>query len=270
MGQQIAECVFTEACHLCAIQEHDQTTDKTDISVKNYATMNRNEAIACALRVALKSRSEIQAESLHGNNDDRYDKFMRSSHAPTDAKEQNKQPLNYTKPLNTKYASNQHMLLQDKVHSSQPQHVTINRDFLIQTTGFHKSDFLIKHFNTISNNHTSLAAIDKNPDMDKGETATLKSNKQNKKLADTSHLKPEEVYNMDIAYGPTVAIGGIKYALILINRKTKRKLIYGLKNLTTSLQNAFKQFLVDVMVKPCLLQTDFDHRLIGGKQESHC
>ena len=88
-------------------------------------------------------------------------------------------------------------------------------------------------------------------------------------LSDTSKLSPGEVYNMDIAYGPTVGIGGIKYALILIDRKTKRKLIYGLKNLKNSIRNALEQYLVDAGTKPRLIKTDFDHRLIGGKTRKY-
>ena len=88
-------------------------------------------------------------------------------------------------------------------------------------------------------------------------------------VSDTSKLSPGEVYNMDIAYGPTVGIGRIKYALILIDRKTKRKLIYGLKNLKNSIRNALEQYLVDAGTKPRLIKTDFDHRLIGGKTRKY-
>jgi hypothetical protein len=69
---------------------------------------------------------------------------------------------------------------------------------------------------------------------------------------------------MDIAYGPTVGIGGVKYALVLIDRKSKMKYIYGLNNLKLSIRQALQQFLLDAGRKPRLIRTDFDHRLIGG------
>ena len=78
----------------------------------------------------------------------------------------------------------------------------------------------------------------------------MKSNRKNKILSDAMHLSPGETYNMDIAYRPSVAIGGIKYALVLIDRKTKHKFIYGLKNLKSSIQNSLQQFLIDAGKKP--------------------
>ena len=39
--------------------------------------------------------------------------------------------------------------------------------------------------------------------------------------------------------------------------------MYGLKNLTTSLKAAFQQFLTDAGVRPKLIRTDFDYKLMG-------
>ena len=97
----------------------------------------------------------------------------------------------------------------------------MNKDFIIQATGYHKSDMLLKYFHQISNNTVSISSIDKNPTVKDGNAATLHSNRCNTTLSDTSKLAPGEVYNIDIVYGPTVGIGGIKYALVLIDRKTK-------------------------------------------------
>lgn len=234
-AQRFAKCSFHNATSRYSLEEAPSHSTTTTTPRANYAKSNQEEAITCALRVAVETQAVIQAKSLSNDEDDQYTEFMRSSHERTNPEEVNKQPLNYNKLEKQGQHTNHPVLPQDRVNSSLPQHVTINHDFLIQATGFHKSEFLIKHFNTISTNSTSLAAMEKNPKLDEGETATIRSNCKNSKLSDTSHLKPGEVYNMDIVYGPTVAIAGIKYALILIDRKTKQKLIYGLKNLTTSL-----------------------------------
>ena len=147
--------------------------------------------------------------------------------------------------------------------------MSMSKDFIIQATGYHKSNMLLKHFHTISNNTVSITSIDKNPTVEDGEAATMHSKRRNTTVSDTTKLSPGKVYNMDIAYGPTVGIGGIKYALVLIDRKTKRKLIYGLKNLKQSIRNALEQFLVDAGTKPRLIKTDFDHRLIGGQTRKY-
>ena len=69
---------------------------------------------------------------------------------------------------------------------------------------------------------------------------------------------------MDIVYGPCVAISGIKYALLLIDKKTRKCHIYGLKDLKESITDALSQFLLDAQVPPKVIRTDFDKKLMGG------
>ena len=69
---------------------------------------------------------------------------------------------------------------------------------------------------------------------------------------------------MDIVYGPCVAISGIKYALLLIDKKSGECHIYGLKDLKESITDALSQFLLDAQVPPKVIQTDFDKKLMGG------
>ena len=69
---------------------------------------------------------------------------------------------------------------------------------------------------------------------------------------------------MDIGFGPTSAIGGIQYCLMLIDKSTKFRHMNPLKNLTSSIPRALKKFLNDVGKKPALIRTDFDKKLIGS------
>ena len=69
---------------------------------------------------------------------------------------------------------------------------------------------------------------------------------------------------MDIVYGPCIGIEGVKYALLLVDKKTRKCFIYALKDLKQSINDALTQFLVDVRVKPKLIRTDFDKKLFGG------
>jgi hypothetical protein len=70
---------------------------------------------------------------------------------------------------------------------------------------------------------------------------------------------------VDIGFGPCTGIGGIKYTLLFVDRSTRFKFVYGLKNLTTSLHAAMQQFLIDCGPTPKLIRTDFDQKLIAGK-----
>jgi hypothetical protein len=194
--------------------------------------------------------------------------YMQSSHEPLPPEKENNQSNKHSSSENQEVFNPSDTippnLPQDTVNSSL-KHVSMLKDFILQVTGYHKSDLLLKHFNTISQDTVTISSIEKNPHMNEGETATIKSRRWNTTLSKTNHLKVGEVYNMDIAYGPTAGIGGVKYALILIDRKSKRKFIYGLKDLKDSIWTALQQFFLDAGPVPRLIITDFDHHLIGGK-----
>lgn len=73
-------------------------------------------------------------------------------------------------------------------------------------------------------------------------------------------------HSCDIGFaGPSKAIGGNKYTLLLIDKRTQFKKIYGLKNLTDSLLlNAFQTFIVDFEGRIEEIRTDFDDKIIGS------
>lgn len=230
--------------------------------------MYKDVAIACALCVAVENHTQQLMNSLHNDEEDENSPYMKSDNPQFETTEaQNKHC--------TKIQSSQQQqqdtevlpptLPQDRINASEPKHITLTKDFILQATSFHKSDFLLKHFHTISNNTVNIVEEEKTLDLDEGETATFKSKRRNTTLSDTSKLKLGKVYNMDIFYSPSVGIGGIKHALLLIDRRSKRKFIYGLKNLKGSIQNAMQQFPLNIGSKPRLIRTNFDHKLIGGQ-----
>ena len=232
-GQKAAQCIFLESPNPCLILSDDiGQAGRGNTAIRNtdtltYTKSNREEAIACALRVALETTASQQARTMHGNDPDDNEYMMQSVNEPVQARENKhltspcKLVQNSTHPTESEIPT----LPIGRVNSCQPKHMSMTKDFIIQATGYHKSDLLLKHFHTISNNTVSITSIDKNPTIKKVESATLHSNRRNTTPSNTEKLSPGEVYNMDIAYGPTVGIGGIKYALILIDRKTKHKLI---------------------------------------------
>jgi hypothetical protein len=52
--------------------------------------------------------------------------------------------------------------------------------------------------------------------------------------------------------------------LLLVDKFSRYKFIYGLKNLTSSLNEAMTKFLMDCGSTPTLIRTDFDYKLMGG------
>ena len=61
-----------------------------------------------------------------------------------------------------------------------------------------------------------------------------------------------------------MAHGQIKYTLLFVDSHSRYKYVYPLKNLKTSLLRAVKRFFKDCKVKPKLIRTDFDNKLMYG------
>ena len=73
-----------------------------------------------------------------------------------------------------------------------------------------------------------------------------------------------DIWHVDIGYGPTTAIGGIRYCLMLVDKATRCRMVYPLKNLDTSILRVFRKFTNEVGTKPTLIHTDYDTKLMGG------
>jgi hypothetical protein len=151
----------------------------------------------------------------------------------------------------------------DSVNSALPKVVTMSHKSLLQSIGFRKPDSLLKNMTKLSSVPIHLER-DVSPRVDPGTAATMSSSRRN-----TSPSSPpaaySDVWHIDIGYGPCSAIGGYKYTLMAVDKRTRYKLVYGLKNLTSSLLASIQQFIVDCKIKPKLIRTDFDSKLIGGK-----
>ena len=85
--------------------------------------------------------------------------------------------------------------------------------------------------------------------------------KKNVKLP--AHLGDE--LHIDIGYGCLAGIGGIKYALFIVDCVTRNKYIYGLTSLKHDITPAIKQLVNDIGRNPGKIVTDYDHKLMVKK-----
>jgi deoxyuridine 5'-triphosphate nucleotidohydrolase len=149
------------------------------------------------------------------------------------------------------------------VNAATPKTVTMTKEDLSRSIGFRKVKDLLKHMKSISSTKLNISR-DETPRIDPGETASIKSSKRN-----TTPLSiPDnigDVWHVDIGFGPCSSIGGYKYTFLAVDRRSRYKIIYGLKNLKSSLYEAMQSFLRDCGPKPQLIRTDFDHKIMGGK-----
>ena len=151
----------------------------------------------------------------------------------------------------------------DRVNSALPKAITMSHDALRKSIGFLSTKPLLKHLATIGDTSLKVPSYSDNPSLDPGMTASIKSTRRN---TTPSTLPPNysDIWHIDIGFGPCTAIGGIRYTLLAVDKSSRFKLVYGLKNLTTSLHSAIKQFLMDCGKTPTCIRTDFDPKLIAG------
>ena len=149
-------------------------------------------------------------------------------------------------------------------NSSQASSVTMTNSNLLKSIGFLKPDKLIKHMKVLGQNNFHISKLPRAPALDPGETATKSATKRNTTPLETP-AEMRKIWHIDIGFGPCNAIGGIKYTLLAVNKKTRTNLVFGLKNLTTSLLQAMKEFLLVCGPTPEIIRTDFDAKLIRGE-----
>ena len=168
---------------------------------------------------------------------------------------QSKQPKQ-TKPVNVIPSTY-------SVNKLLPQNMRVDRKFIELGTGLANTDAVIQQMAEVSNNKLTVSK-DINPIQDPGIHATINSPRSNKKPSNPPP-RYSQIWHVDIGYGPCRAIGGIRYTLLLIDKSTRFKYIFGLKNLTSSIHEAMEEFLSVCGTKPELIRTDFDTKLIGGR-----
>ena len=151
----------------------------------------------------------------------------------------------------------------DTVNASLPKNIVMSRDALHRAIGFQNSTVLLKNIHKLGTKSVTIQNLPRVEQIDPGETASIHSSRRNttSKSIPTSY---SDIWHMDIGYGPETSIGGIRYTLLFIDKYSRYKFVYGLKNLTSSLLSAVKKFINDIGIKPSLIRTDFDHKLIGG------
>ena len=149
----------------------------------------------------------------------------------------------------------------DKALPSQTSNKSYTLNQIQQAFGFRNVSSIIKQIEA-TNKNCLISTLDIEPIIDLGQVASIDKPKRNTtKLP----LPPQrgDVVHMDIIYGAGSSIDGIKYALFIVDRATRYKIMLPIRNLKTDVLPNLKKFCSIMGTTPKYLRTDFDHKLIG-------
>ena len=152
---------------------------------------------------------------------------------------------------------------EDRVSSTEPNTKVVTSEYFQKCFGFRNVEPILKNLKTLTKDTIKIRDTGKHPISSRGETATLpKSNRNTKPIPRPS--KYGQIWHYDVVYGNGRAIGGIHYALFFVDRKSRYKMIFGLKDLKQdSITRAIKQFIRKVGFYPDELIADRDFKIIG-------
>ena len=152
----------------------------------------------------------------------------------------------------------------DKPFSNSPSRCSYNIEQLKRAFGFRNIDNFVSNLKETSKDTFSFSTLDREPILDLGEVATINKNRESNNSVPLPDL-PFDTIHTDIVYGSQTALGGIRYALFIIDRKTWHKYCYPLKSLKSDLLTKIKLFCSQIGRRPRKFFTDFDHKLCGRK-----
>ena len=258
---RIAQFVFEKNSIPCLIVS--QSLSNTARGQGGFGSSSKSQDITFINRIKAKkaaldnihNKQNLQVLQSNDDSDTPEDTFLHPSLPPVISKE--KSHIS-SLPAHTSIPANY------SINKSLPATASYNMDFISQSTGYYNNTNFVKYLPTTGLPNITIKMNDVPPLSDEGHTATMRSRRRNTTPSTTHHLKYSDIWHVDIGFGPTTAIGGIRYCLMLVDKATRMRRMYPLKNLTTSIHRAFQKFLTDVGVKPKLIRTDFDKKIIGS------
>ena len=150
----------------------------------------------------------------------------------------------------------------DKPDSSSPKEQTFTIDQLHKYFGFRNTKSILPHLRDCFQPNFHISLDEPETILNLGDTATIDKTKLNKTPV---KLPPQlgDVLHIDIGYGCTAGIGGIKYCLFAVDRATRQKFIYPIKSLQDDILPSLQHLVTDLKRPPGKIVTDFDSKLMG-------
>ena len=153
---------------------------------------------------------------------------------------------------------------EDEPQSSWPKQRSFTYDKLRYAFGFRDINKILPLLKHTSQPNFSLSSSDTEPIIDLGSVATIKTPSRN---TTPLSLPPKfgDLFHCDIVYGSETAYEGIRYALLMVDRASRYKIVYPLTNLIDDITNALEKFYSTFRMFLKVLRSDYDKKLIGSK-----
>ena len=117
-----------------------------------------------------------------------------------------------------------------------------------------------KTLQTTSKDNFHIQDLGRDIIIDRGNNATMNEKRSNKIPIQSD----EDVWNLDIVFGAGTAIGGIKYALMIVSRCMRYTYTFGIKDIKdTPILLTTKKFVSQFGRKLSRMISDRDFKLIG-------
>jgi deoxyuridine 5'-triphosphate nucleotidohydrolase len=151
----------------------------------------------------------------------------------------------------------------DRVPSSVPALVSMTSEMFQKCTGFRNIHKIMKLIKEHAAPTIDIQDLGRDPFLSRGEVATLPKSRRN-----TSPIPRPDVFgsiiHYDIGFGAGMSIGGFTHVLFLVDSATRKKFIYGLKNLhESSIRTVMQDFIKDLGCYPSKMLADRDFKIIG-------
>ena len=105
----------------------------------------------------------------------------------------------------------------NKPITDSPNRCSFNVKQLRKGFGFRNVDNFLKHIHSTCKDTIFLSSADREPILDLGEVSTIDKNKTNTSLVPLPDI-PFNTVHCDIVYGSQTALGGVRYALFLVDK----------------------------------------------------
>ena len=120
----------------------------------------------------------------------------------------------------------------------------------------------LEPFRLVAKDNVSFIEAGEIP-LSHGDFTTIQRHQSNKNAVTRPHHF-FDIAHMDITYGDTVAPGGIKFALLVVDRKTRYSFVLPLQDCkSVSITNALQRLKVMAGKLPRIMYTDFDPKLLS-------